>query len=97
LSLLLDVSGVQSERNSGVKRDRGLRRFVVSAAGAMISFCVVAAGVYYKLADVRVNGIFHGGPASLAAAMAGLFGGGVVALLVLVFLLRWGSSRELEP
>jgi hypothetical protein len=29
--------------------------------------------------------------------MAGLFGGGVVAVLVLVFLLRWGSSRELEP
>jgi hypothetical protein len=79
----------------GVKRDRGLRHFVVSAAGAVISFCVVAVGIYYKVADVRVNGAFHGGPVSLAAAMAGLFGGGVVAVLVLVFLLRWGSSREL--
>jgi hypothetical protein len=29
--------------------------------------------------------------------MAGLFGGGVVAVLVLVFLLRLGNSRELEP
>jgi hypothetical protein len=91
--LLLDVSG---ERGLGVKRDRVLQRFVVSAAGAMISFCVVAVGVYYKVADVKVNGAFHGGPASLAAAMAGLFGGGVVAVLVLVFLLRWGSSRELS-
>lgn len=95
--MLLDVSEVRNERNSGVKRDRGLQRFVVSAAGAMVSFCVVAAGIYYKIADVRVNGAFHGGPASLAAAMAGLFGGGVVAVLVLVFLLRWGRSPELEP
>jgi hypothetical protein len=62
----------------------------------MISFCVVAIGIYYKIADVRANGAFHGGPASLAAAMAGLFGGGVVAVLVLVFLLWWGNSRELE-
>jgi hypothetical protein len=92
--LLPEVSG---ERSSGVKRDRGLQRFVVSAAGAMISFCVVAVAIYYKIADVRVNGAFHGGPASLAAAMAGLFGGGVVAVLVLVSLLRWGSRRELEP
>ena len=95
--MLPEVSEVRSERDFGVKRDRGLQRFVLSAAGAMISFCVVAVGVYYKIADVRVNGAFHGGPASLAAAMAGLFGGGVVAMLVLVFLLRWGSSRELEP
>jgi hypothetical protein len=78
----------------GVKRDRGLQRFVLSAAGAMISFCVVAVGVYYKIADVRVNGAFHGGPASLAAAMAGLFGGGVVAMLVLVFLMRWGTPAS---
>jgi len=95
--LLLDVSEVRNERNSGVKRDRGLQRFVVSVAGAMISFCLVAVAIYYKVADVRVKGAFHGGPASLAAAMAGLFGGGVVGVLVLVFLLRWGSRRELEP
>jgi hypothetical protein len=95
--LSLDVSEVRSDGDSGVKRDRGLQHFVMSVAGAMISFCVVAGGIYYKVADVRVNGAFHGGPASLAAAMAGLFGGGVVAVLVLVFLLRWGSSRELEP
>jgi hypothetical protein len=80
----------------GVKGDRGLQRFVVSASGATISFCLVAGAIYYKIADVRVNGAFHGGPASLAAAMAGLFGGGVVALLVLVLLLRWGRSPELE-
>ena len=95
--MLLDVSEVRSERNPGVKRDRGLQRFVASVVGAMISFCVVAVGIYYKIADVKVNGAFHGGPTSMAAAMAGLFGGGVVALLVLVFLLRWGSRRELEP
>lgn len=94
--MLLDVSEVRSDGDSGVKPDRGLRRFVVAAAGAMISFCLVAVGVYYKIAGVRVNGAFHGGPASLAAAMAGLFVGGVVALLVLVLLLRWGSKRALE-
>jgi hypothetical protein len=81
----------------GVKRDPGLQRFIESVAGATISFCVVAVGIYYKVADVRVNGAFHGGPASLAAAMAGLFGGGIVAVLVLVFLLRRGSGRPLEP
>jgi len=43
--------------------------------------------IYYKVADVRVNGFLHGGPTTLAAAMAGLFGGGVVAVVVLVFLL----------
>jgi hypothetical protein len=83
-----------SERDSGANRDRGLQWVVASVVGAMISFFVVAAGIYYKVADVRVNGAFHGGPASLAAAMAGLFGGGVVAVLVLVFLLRWGNRRE---
>jgi hypothetical protein len=80
--------------------DRGLPRLVASIVGAMVSFCVVAVGIYYKMADVRVNGVFHGGPKSLAAAMAGLFGGGIVAVVVLVLLLRWGSSRgrrELEP
>ena len=95
--MLLEVSEVRSERDFRVKGDRGLQRFVVSAAGAMISFCLVAGAIYCKIADVRVNGAFHGGPASLAAAMAGLFGGGVVALLVLVLLLRWGRSPELEP
>jgi hypothetical protein len=85
-----------SELGSGAKRDRGVQRFVASAVGAMVSFFVVAIGIYYKVADVRVNGAFHGGPASLAAAMAGLFGGGIAAMLVLVFLLRWGNRRSLE-
>jgi hypothetical protein len=85
---------------SGLSRDRGLKRLVASLFGAMFSFCVVAIGIYYKVADVRVNGAFHGGPASLAAAMAGLFGGGIVAVMVLVVLLRWGNRRvslKLEP
>ena len=73
-----------------------MQRFIASVVGAMISFCAVAIGIYYKVADVRVNGAFHGGPASLAAAMAGLFGGGIAAMLVLVFLLRWGNRRSLE-
>lgn len=80
--------------------DRGLRGLVVSIAGAMLSFCVASMAIYCKVADVRANGFFHGGPAALAAAMAGLFGGGIVAVMMLVFLLRWGSCRErreLEP
>jgi hypothetical protein len=62
--------------------------------GAVISFGLVFSAIYYKVADVRVNGIFHGGPTSLAAALAGLFGGGVVALAVLVFLLRWRNRLD---
>jgi hypothetical protein len=66
----------------------------------MLSFCVVAVAIYCEIASVRVNGFFHGGPAALAAAMAGLFGGGIVAVMVLVFLLRCDGSheqRELGP
>ncbi len=65
-----------------------LWRVVGAIVGAGVSFCLVAAAIYYKVADVRVNGLLHGGPATLAAAMAGLFGGGLVAVGVLVLLLR---------
>ncbi len=61
---------------------------IAAIAGSIASFCFVAMAIYYKVADVRVNGILHGGPTTLAAAMAGLFGGGVVAVVVLVLLLR---------
>jgi hypothetical protein len=71
-----------------VKPDRGLRRVVVAIAGALIVFCFVAMVIYYKMADVAVDGFVHGGPATLAAAMAGLFGGGLVAVVALIFLLR---------
>jgi hypothetical protein len=77
-----------------VKRNSGVLHLVSAIAGAMVSFCLVATAIYYRMADVRVNGFFHGGPASLAAAMAGLFGGGIVAVVVLVSLLRWGNSRS---
>ncbi|NYF90645.1 hypothetical protein RBB79_13625 [Tunturiibacter empetritectus] len=83
-----------------MSRGHGLSRLVASIVGAGLSFCVVAVAIYCKVADVRENGLFHGGPEALAAAMAGLFGGGIVAVLVLVFLLRWGNGserRELEP
>jgi Na+/alanine symporter len=72
----------------GVKVDRDLRRVVVALVGALVAFCVVALVIYYKMADVKVNGFVHGGPATLAAAMAGLFGGGLVAVVVLILLLR---------
>jgi hypothetical protein len=40
----------------------------------------------------------HGGPKALSAAMAALFGGGLVAVVVLVLVLRWtgvsGRRRE---
>jgi hypothetical protein len=71
-----------------VKVDGDLRRVVVAIVGGLAAFCVVAATIYYKMADVAVNGFVHGGPAMLAAAMAGLFGGGLVAVVVLILLLR---------
>jgi hypothetical protein len=68
--------------------DRDLRRIVFAIAGAILAFCVVATAIYYKMADVRVNGFVQAGPAALTAAMAGLFGGGLVAVVVLILLLR---------
>jgi hypothetical protein len=76
-----------------MKPDKGLLRIVAALVGAFVGFCVVAFLVYYWMADVRVNGFLHGGPAALSAAMAGLFSGGLVAVAVLVMLLRWGSDR----
>jgi hypothetical protein len=72
----------------GVKADRDLRRVVVAIVGGLAAFCVVAMVIYYKMADVAVNGFVHGSPRTLAAAMAGLFGGGLVAVVVLILLLR---------
>jgi hypothetical protein len=77
-----------------MKPDKGLRRIVTALMGAFVSFCVVAILVYYWMADVRVNGFLHGGPTALSAAMAGLFSGGLVAVVVLVLALRWRSRRE---
>jgi hypothetical protein len=71
-----------------MKTDRGVRSVTAAVLGSVASFCLVAVAIYYKVADVRVNGMLHGGPTALAAAMAGLFGGGVVAVVVLVFLLQ---------
>ena len=71
-----------------MKLDRDLRRIVVAIVGALLAFCVVATTIYYRMADVAVNGFVHGGPATLTAAMAGLFGGGLVAVVVLILLLR---------
>ena len=71
-----------------MKVDRDLRRVVVAIVGGLTAFCVVATAIYYKMADVSLNGWMHGGPTTLAAAMAGLFGGGVAALVVLIALLR---------
>lgn len=71
-----------------MKVDRDLRRIVIAIGGGLAAFCVVAMVIYYRMADVAVNGFLHGGPATLAAAMAGLFGGGLVAVVVLILLLR---------
>ena len=71
-----------------MKVDRDLRRIVIAIVGGLAAFCVVAMAIYYKMADVAVNGFARGGPATLAAAMAGLFGGGLVSVVVLILLLR---------
>jgi hypothetical protein len=71
-----------------MRADRGLRHLVAAVVGAIVSFCLVAGGIYYRVAHVHVNGWMHGGPTMLAAAMAGLFGGGLTAVAVLIFLLR---------
>ena len=72
----------------GVKLDRDLRRVAVAIVGALAAFCLAAFVIYYKMADVAVNGFVHGGPRTLTAAMAGLFGGALVAVAVMILLLR---------
>jgi hypothetical protein len=73
-----------------MKTDGDLRRVVVAIASMVVTFCLVATSIYYKMADVAVNGFLHGSPTTLAAAMAGLFGGGLAALVVLILVLRLG-------
>ena len=63
-------------------------RIVVAVVGAMIVFCVVAVAVFYWIADVSVHGWMHGGPVALTGAMAGLFAGGLAAVVALILLLR---------
>jgi hypothetical protein len=67
---------------------KGGARVIVAIAGALVTFGLVAIATYYKMADVSVHGWIHGGPAMLTSAMAGLFGGGLAALIVLVLLLQ---------
>ena len=71
-----------------MKDDKGPLCIILAVTGMVVTFCLVAMAIYYKMADVAVNGFLHGGPATLSAAMAGLFGGGLAALVVLILLLR---------
>ncbi len=71
-----------------MKPGRGPHRVAFAVVGALVAFCLVATAIYARMADVGVNGWMHGGPAMLSAAMAGLFGGGVAALVMLIILLR---------
>jgi hypothetical protein len=70
------------------RRDADLCRIVVAIAGASIVFCLVGVGVYYWIAGVAVHGWIHGGPVMLTGAMAGLFAGGLAAMVALILLLR---------
>jgi hypothetical protein len=70
------------------KRDPALRRIVVAIAGPSIVFCVVVIVVYYWIAGVAVHGWMLGGPVMLTGAMAGLFAGGLAAMVALILLLR---------
>jgi len=72
--------------------DEGVGRVVAAIAAAIVSFCVVGAAVFYRVAKVGAVGL-HGGPTTLAAAMAGLFGGGVVAVVVLILVLKFRRER----
>jgi hypothetical protein len=70
------------------KPERGMRSVIIALAGAAATFCLIAVTIYYRIADVSANGWLHGGPTTLAAAMAGLFGGGLASVVVLILLLR---------
>jgi hypothetical protein len=68
--------------------DPDLRRIIVAIVGAVITFCLAATAIYYKMANVRMNGFVQAGPAALTSAMAGLFGGGLLAVAALILLLH---------
>jgi hypothetical protein len=70
------------------RRDPDLRRIVAAIVGASIVFCLVSVWVYYWIAGVAVHGWIHGGPVMLTGAMAGLFAGGLAAMVALILLLR---------
>jgi hypothetical protein len=72
----------------GNRSDRGLQRVIVAIVGAVITFCLVAVAIYYKMDNVPANGWMYAGPASLRAASAGLFGGGFAAFVALILLLQ---------
>jgi hypothetical protein len=76
------------DNRPGNESGKGGGRVIVAIAGALVTFCLVAIATYYKMADVSMHGWIHGGPAMLTSAMAGLFGGGFAALIVLVLLLQ---------
>jgi hypothetical protein len=75
-----------------MKDEKGYRAVVIAVTGAVAVFCIVAVGIFYRVANVRVNGWIHGGPTMLAGGMAGLFGGGLAGLVMLMMLLR-GKKR----
>jgi hypothetical protein len=72
-----------------MRPDLSLRRVIVAVVGAVAAFCLVGIAIYYRMGDVGRNGFVQSGPVALTAAMAGLFGGGVTAVVALVLLLRW--------
>ncbi len=74
-----------------MQMDQSLRRILTAVASAIAAFLLVGGGVFYRMAW-RVGGV-HGGPDLLAAAMAGLFVGGLAGLLVLILSLRMLRER----
>lgn len=77
-----------------MQRDPGMRQIVAAVVAAIVSFCVVGIGLFYVTTDVSRLGWRFSGPAALTGEMAGLFGGGLVAVAVLIAGLRWGRRRS---
>ena len=77
-----------------VKHDAGLRRVIVAMVAAAVSFCLSSAGLFYIVADVKDAGWRFSGPAALAGEMAGLFGGGLMTVMVLITALRWRRGKR---
>lgn len=70
----------------------GWGRLAAAIGAALVCFVVAGVAIFYAVAGWDAAGWRLSGPTALAGEMAGLFGGGLAAVVVLIAVLRWGRG-----